>query len=242
MKHKMVDIHTHILPGMDDGADSVDTSIAMLREQARQGVAAVVLTPHFYRERESMEHFLARRERALARLQAGLEVLPQQERETLPQLILGIILLVTFLMDRQALKGKEGDRKKMSVGVSLAILVLAVIVAWDGLGANGVWIPLQEQLAYVKDGATHFVPFTATWLDFMDCLSEGIMMPLGAILMSVMVCWDIKPQYVIEEIGAPMEKKWLRTFYKFSMRFIVPVVMLLVLLGQIDTFFGLGIF
>jgi len=151
-------------------------------------------------------------------------------------------VLVTFLMDRQALKGREGDRRKMSVGVSLAVLVLAVIVAWDGLGANGVWIPLREQLAYVKDGVTHFVPFTACWLDFMDCLSEGIMMPLGAILMSVMVCWDIKPQYVIEEIGAPMEKKWLRTFYKFSMRFIVPVVMLLVLLGQIDTFFGLGIF
>jgi len=76
----------------------------------------------------------------------------------------------------------------------------------------------------------------------MDCLSEGIMMPLGAILMSVMVCWDIKPQYVIEEIGAPMEKKWLRTAYVFCMRVIVPVVMVLVLLGQIDTFFGLGWF
>jgi NSS family neurotransmitter:Na+ symporter len=151
-------------------------------------------------------------------------------------------VLVTFLMDRAALKGKEGDRKKISIGVSLVVLVLAVVVALDGVGSNGLWIPLKEQLAYVKDGVTHYVPFTASWLDFMDCISEGIMMPLGAILMSVMVCWDIKPQYVIEEIGAPMEKKWLRTTYVFCMRVIVPLVMVLVLLGQIDIFFGLGWF
>lgn len=68
------------------------------------------------------------------------------------------------------------------------------------------------------------------------------MMPLGALLMSFMVSWELKPEAVIEEIGAPMEKRWLRTAYKVCMRFIVPVVMLLVLLGQISTFFGLGWF
>lgn len=89
MKRTMVDIHTHILPGIDDGAASEAISIEMLKKQAEQGVKAVVLTPHFYREHEELEHFLTRRERAMARLQAALDALPQQEREALPELILG---------------------------------------------------------------------------------------------------------------------------------------------------------
>lgn len=85
----MVDIHTHILPGMDDGAATAEISIEMLRRQAEQGVTAVVLTPHFYRDREETQQFLARRERAMARLQAAIDALPEQEREALPDLILG---------------------------------------------------------------------------------------------------------------------------------------------------------
>lgn len=37
----MVDLHTHILPEIDDGSDGVDTSLAMLRREAEQGVTAV---------------------------------------------------------------------------------------------------------------------------------------------------------------------------------------------------------
>lgn len=88
-KRTMVDLHTHILPGMDDGAATAELSLAMLRRQAEQGVDVVVLTPHFYRERESAEHFLARRARAMERLQTALDALPEGERERLPELILG---------------------------------------------------------------------------------------------------------------------------------------------------------
>ena len=48
----MTDLHTHILPEMDDGAESVEMSLDMLRMERDQGVDAVVLTPHFYRDRE----------------------------------------------------------------------------------------------------------------------------------------------------------------------------------------------
>ena len=40
----MIDFHTHILPGMDDGSKSVEMSLAMLRMEAAQGVGAVALT------------------------------------------------------------------------------------------------------------------------------------------------------------------------------------------------------
>lgn len=42
----MIDIHTHILPCVDDGSSSLDLSIKMLEEQINQGVKEVYLTPH----------------------------------------------------------------------------------------------------------------------------------------------------------------------------------------------------
>jgi len=85
----MTDLHTHILPEMDDGARSAEESIAMLRLEREQGVDAVVLTPHFYSMREQAKDFLARRDRSVQKLNAELDKLPKEERDSLPKLILG---------------------------------------------------------------------------------------------------------------------------------------------------------
>lgn len=42
----MVDIHSHILPGLDDGAKTLDESVAMLRLAAESGTTDIVATPH----------------------------------------------------------------------------------------------------------------------------------------------------------------------------------------------------
>lgn len=67
-----VDFHTHILPGIDDGSKTVDESLAMLRMEAEQGINHVVLTPHFYAEKESLSRFLERRNRSLRRLNEAI--------------------------------------------------------------------------------------------------------------------------------------------------------------------------
>lgn len=85
----MTDLHTHILPGMDDGAQTPEESIALLREQARQGVETVALTPHFYRGKERPSMFLERRAEAWQKLQDAIAKLPEEERKSLPELILG---------------------------------------------------------------------------------------------------------------------------------------------------------
>ena len=85
----MTDLHTHILPGMDDGAKDVETSLTLLRMEAAQGVDTVVLTPHFYRDREEPSHFLARRAEAAKTLADALVALPEEERKAIPQLALG---------------------------------------------------------------------------------------------------------------------------------------------------------
>lgn len=61
----LTDYHCHVLPGMDDGAKDVETSIQMLDLLKKQGVARVVATPHFYAHREtSVDEFLRKREEA----------------------------------------------------------------------------------------------------------------------------------------------------------------------------------
>ena len=75
---KYIDIHCHILPGIDDGSPDVETSVAMLRRMAEQGISAVCATSHYYRQQNSIETFCARRADALDRLLVNLpEGLPR---------------------------------------------------------------------------------------------------------------------------------------------------------------------
>ena len=83
----MIDFHCHILPKMDDGSDSINTSLAMLREEHTQGVNRVVLTPHFYCEEESIEAFLQRRKKAFSALQTAIS--DQPHTDDIPELCLG---------------------------------------------------------------------------------------------------------------------------------------------------------
>ncbi len=96
------DMHTHILPGMDDGSASVDESIALVSELSRQGITTVAATPHFYADRENPRQFLERRQNAIALLKectdGNVTVLPGAEvcyyqgisqTEKLPELTIG---------------------------------------------------------------------------------------------------------------------------------------------------------
>lgn len=80
----IIDFHSHVLPGIDDGSASVEESLEMLRAQARQGFSHVVATPHFYAHYDSPEVFLERRAEALQSLRGALEADPE-----LPQVSLG---------------------------------------------------------------------------------------------------------------------------------------------------------
>lgn len=42
----MIDLHCHLLPGVDDGSRSLDQSVTVLREMARHGITEICLTPH----------------------------------------------------------------------------------------------------------------------------------------------------------------------------------------------------
>ena len=85
----MVDFHSHFLPGIDDGSDSVETSLAMLRESRRQGVELICATPHFYAEEANPSYFLERRNRAWDSLREEME----KTSENWPEVLLGAEVL-----------------------------------------------------------------------------------------------------------------------------------------------------
>lgn len=82
--NRIVDFHTHILPGIDDGSGSLEESMALLRMEAEQGIGHVMATPHFYPMHDDPERFLERRKAAEARLREEME-----KRSGLPRLSVG---------------------------------------------------------------------------------------------------------------------------------------------------------
>lgn len=63
-----LDVHSHILPAMDDGARDTDTSVKMLEALAADKVDAVFLSSHYYPHREPISSFVARRDEAYRKL------------------------------------------------------------------------------------------------------------------------------------------------------------------------------
>ena len=80
---RLTDLHTHILPGVDDGAEDLEKALQMLCVQKESGVDRVALTPHFYPLQEEMEDFLEKRRQAYDLLKT------QWDEQTMPQLRLG---------------------------------------------------------------------------------------------------------------------------------------------------------
>ena len=93
----MIDLHCHILPGVDDGADTLETACQMARLAAQSGVSIIVATPHCnlpdcpenYRGETLLRKFDAL-DRLLQHYGIPVRILPGAEvfaRHNLPQLL-----------------------------------------------------------------------------------------------------------------------------------------------------------
>lgn len=72
----MIDVHTHLLPGVDDGSRSIESSVETLRRFAADGVTAVVCTPHLNASRVA-EAPHERHDELLAQLAAAAPSVPR---------------------------------------------------------------------------------------------------------------------------------------------------------------------
>ncbi len=143
-------------------------------------------------------------------------------------------VVASHFIDKATAKGQKEPRKKIVLWVALAILVEATLVAVDGLGSNGI-APMNLL------GMSSAPTFLQDWLDFMDCWSEGMAMPLGAMLLGVMVGWELNPRLTLDEVEVSTKvSKGFETFYTICIKFVVPIVMAFVLAGQMQDYFGIG--
>ena len=79
----MIDLHSHILAGLDDGARTLDDSVAIAEAAVEAGVRTLVATPHVRADypttADTMEGAVAATREALAARGIRLELLPGAE-------------------------------------------------------------------------------------------------------------------------------------------------------------------
>ena len=115
----MLDFHSHILPGIDDGSKNMEMSVEMIRQSIRQGITGIVLTPHFYAALDEPEAFFRRREAAAQKLFDAAREIPD-----CPKLLLGAEVHYYRGMSHSAVL------ERFCIGQSSAILVEMPFRAW----------------------------------------------------------------------------------------------------------------
>lgn len=79
----MIDLHCHILPGVDDGASHETESLAMLQAAIEEGITTIVATPHHNRQYTNEKQTILTKVEELRQLiqanHLSIEVVPGQE-------------------------------------------------------------------------------------------------------------------------------------------------------------------
>ena len=143
--------------------------------------------------------------------------------------------VVAHFVDKARDQGKGDKRKLYSLIGAIGAGILCVIVCLDALGNAG--ISPADILGMRVDPSDKVPTWSADWLDFFDCIAEGILMPLGALLMSIMYGWELGPEVVHAEATREGQKFGAYGWFKICIKYITPLAMLLVLYGQIKEFF-----
>ena len=145
-------------------------------------------------------------------------------------------VITSFKVDQNVAEGKAPGRKKYAIIAAVIIFVFCLPTCLDGLGnglANGAAIGTPAEILGVDVKG-----WNCDWLDFYDMLSEGIMMPLGAMVMAFAIGWIWKLDMIVEECESSGHKFWGKVFFEICYKFITPIGMAFVLYAQVLTFFG----
>ena len=114
------------------------------------------------------------------------------------------------------------SRKQMCAIVGIYSLATAVLIC---LGYNALYFELP-----LPNGST------AQLLDVMDYISNSFLMPFISLLTSILIGWVVGPKWIIAEVEKNGEHFGRAKLYSVMMKYVVPVVMLILFL----TSTGLG--
>ncbi len=124
---RYIDFHTHILPEIDDGAQSVDEAIAMLKTAYDCGATTVVLTPH-YHSQIPISEFLKKRAEKLDVLKQAMK----QDGGSFPKLLAGAEVMLDCVLSQ------EEDLDELCIEGTNLLLVELPYANWNKWHADEV--------------------------------------------------------------------------------------------------------
>lgn len=144
----------------------------------------------------------------------------------------------TFQIDQNIAKGKDPNRKKVTCIYAVIIFVIGLPVALDALGSGGAAVKAPFEMLGLTPDSPGFAMWNDCWLDLYDMIAEGVLMPLGAMVMSILIGWVWKINIIKDECELNSNKFRAAGYFNFCFKYVVPVVMVIVLYAQILDFFG----
>ena len=141
-------------------------------------------------------------------------------------------VIVAHFCDKARDAGKGDKRKTYSLIAAVFVGLGCILICMDSLGGAGI-----SPFNILGMDPENLPMWSDCWLDFFDCISEGILMPLGALLMCLCIGWELGPKMVDDECCLEGQTFKMKGFFNICVKFITPLCMLLVLYGQIREFF-----
>jgi NSS family neurotransmitter:Na+ symporter len=130
---------------------------------------------------------------------------------------------ISSILDIRIKKGKPAARIRITLLMTAAAFAGNFLTAADHMGSGTLtqWFHILGQ---------------KTVLDVWDCIAEGVLMPVTGLIMAVLIGWVV-PHYLDDEISLGGRFR-SRRMYDFCIRWLGPVFMILIIYGQIRSFWG----
>ena len=128
------------------------------------------------------------------------------------------------MIDSSAAKGKPMSRKKAVGIMTLIMVVLSITVCLDQLGMGSIIPPFYA--SFMAAGSQDL-------LDVYDLITEGLMMPIGAIAMCVIIGWKTGFKWIADEVEENGNKFFTKGFFQICVKYVTPVVMVFVLVALV---------
>ncbi len=153
-----IDFHTHLLPDIDDGSQSVAQSLEMLDTLRLQNVDIVIATPHFYSSKANLADFLERREKAY-------DLLNTARPDLTPKILLGAE--VSFFRGM----GEAAQLKELAIAGTNALLLEMPFSQWGRSEIAGIRQLLDRGLTPILAHVERYIPLQKDLTAFNEIIN-----------------------------------------------------------------------
>ena len=192
----MTDFHSHILPGIDDGAQDEKMSTRMLIMSSRQGVDKIFATPHLYPESDSITAFLQSRSDAYRRLDTHLRSIKNVNPDiTFPEIIPGCELYYFSHM------GQSESLKHLCLGDTPLLLIEMPMEKWsdaelddiEDIGKNSHLIPVIAHL-------DRYMRVMGDFELYKRVIGRKLLVQVNASFFTAPECKDVYPKLIENDL------------------------------------------